>query len=127
MPLSPLSAHRFEWDHAAASWGYFNPRLAPTHGSNRPGPRPPRRFRPTRRYLEVADDAKRRAVDAIADRLATSGLDLSSALGKALAPRRSRTRDSHTDDAPLSKLDPKLLNGMVGAAGFEPSTPSPPD
>jgi hypothetical protein len=54
-------------------------------------------FATTARYLVVVDKARREAVEAILNREATAGLDLSSSLGAILQPRRgSPTQKSHT-------------------------------
>ncbi len=75
-----------------------------------------RDYRTTQRYLKVNNQAARAAVDAASIRVPTA---------TALAP--SPKQESQTEDPMFGEMTAKSLNLMVGAAGFEPTTPSPPD
>ena len=69
-------------------------------------------YRTTQRYLKVADHAKRAAVEAATTK-------------PSAAP--SPSRKSLTENDKAAQGAAKSLKSLVGAAGFEPTTPSPPD
>jgi integrase len=82
-----------------------------------------RDFSTTMRYIRVADSVRRKAVDSITSHLFFGSL-------KVEDPQTSESihrQDSQTEALEHPTLLPNLLKNMVGTAGFEPTTPSPPD
>lgn len=69
-------------------------------------------YRTTQRYLKVADHAKRAAVEAATTKPSATP---------------SPSRKSLTENNKAAQEAAKSLKNMVGATGFEPATPSPPD
>jgi len=76
-----------------------------------------RDFSTTQRYLAVADHEARAAVEKSASRLAAA------ATGRIPSSKLA----SQTDNPEPVPLPSNPLGRMVGATGFEPATPSPPD
>ena len=69
-------------------------------------------YRTTQRYLKVVDHAKRAAVEAASIKSHTGS---------------TRTQKPHTRNDKAAEAAAKSLKVMVGATGFEPATPSPPE
>ncbi len=72
-------------------------------------------FETTRRYIRIADEVTRKAVESINFNL------------KPAEKVKSRTQESHTEIKLLLPTMDKPLNLMVGTTRFELATPSPPD
>jgi integrase len=83
-----------------------------------------RDFATTMRYISVADATRRQGVDCVAGQLFFTKPEKPLALPE---PERSHKQNPHTDGIDEVGVTPNYLIKMVGMAGFEPTTPSPPD
>jgi hypothetical protein len=68
-------------------------------------------FATTQAYIEVSDTDMREGANRAADQVAS----------------KRPSQKFLTEEAPVLKFKRKVAQSLVGAAGFEPTTPSPPD
>ncbi|MDE2029546.1 MAG: tyrosine-type recombinase/integrase [Alphaproteobacteria bacterium] len=82
-----------------------------------------RDFSTTMRYIRVADKVRRKAVDSITSQLFATSVTKS----EQAEDGRSPLQESLIEADEAMGISPNYLKNMVGMAGFEPTTPSPPD
>lgn len=90
-----------------------------------------RSYETTKRYLRVADEAARNAVEAIpmkvfANAAASPSRKQESQTDGAAAPKATQDAAKEKALEPLGSKAFSVLPELVGATGFEPATPRPP-